>query len=48
MILPVVLHGCESWRFTLRVENRLRMSENRVEWRICGPKEIAGRAEKIA
>ena len=30
VILPVVLHGCETWSFTLREERRLRVSENRM------------------
>ena len=37
IILPVVLHGCETWSFTLRDERRLRVSENRV-LRSFGPK----------
>jgi hypothetical protein len=28
IILPVVLHGCESWSLTLREECRLRVFEN--------------------
>jgi hypothetical protein len=38
IILPVVLHGCETWSFTLREEHRLRVFENRVLRRIYGPK----------
>jgi hypothetical protein len=38
MILPVVLYGCETWSLTLREEHRLRVFENRVLRRICGPK----------
>jgi hypothetical protein len=38
IILPVVLYGCETWSVTLRDEHRLRVSENRVLWRIFGPK----------
>jgi len=30
IILPVVLYGCETWSLTLREEQRLRVSENRV------------------
>jgi hypothetical protein len=37
-MLPVVLHGCETWSLTLREEYRLRMFENRVLRRIFGPK----------
>jgi hypothetical protein len=36
--LPVVLYGCETWSFTLRKEQRLRVFENRVLRRIFGPK----------
>jgi hypothetical protein len=38
VILPVVLYGCETWSLTLREEYRLRVFENRVLWRIFGPK----------
>jgi hypothetical protein len=38
VILPVVLYGCEAWSLTLRVEHRLRVSEDRVLRRIFGPK----------
>jgi len=38
IILPVVLHGCETWSLTLKEERRLRVSENRVLRRIFGPK----------
>ncbi|KAJ4449155.1 hypothetical protein ANN_00551 [Periplaneta americana] len=30
IILPVVLYGCETWTFTLREEQRLRVFENKV------------------
>ena len=30
IILPVALHGCETWSLTLREERRLRVFENRV------------------
>jgi len=42
--LPVVLYGCEPWSLTLRKERRLRVFENRVLRRICGPKrdEVTG------
>jgi hypothetical protein len=29
IILPVVLHGCETWSLTLREERRLSVFENR-------------------
>jgi hypothetical protein len=38
VILPVVLHGDETWSLTLRKEHRLRGFENRVLRRIFGPK----------
>jgi hypothetical protein len=38
VILSVVLYGCETWSLTLREEQRLRISENRVLRRIFGPK----------
>jgi hypothetical protein len=43
IILPF-LYGCETWFFTLREENRLRVFENRVLRRISGPKrdEVTG------
>ena len=44
MILPVVLHGCETWSLTLREERKLRMFENMVLRRIFGPRrdEVTG------
>jgi hypothetical protein len=30
IILPVVLHGCETWSLTLREEHILRVFENKV------------------
>jgi hypothetical protein len=30
IILPVVLHGCETWSLTLTEERRLRVLENGV------------------
>jgi hypothetical protein len=38
IILPAVLYGYETWSLTLREESRLRVFENRVLRRICGPK----------
>jgi hypothetical protein len=34
--LPV-LYGCEAWSFVLREERRLRVFQNRVQWKIFGP-----------
>ena len=38
VILPVYLYGCETWSFILREECRLRVSVNRMLWKIFGPK----------
>jgi hypothetical protein len=38
-ILPVVLHGCETWSVTLRAGHRLRVFENRVLRRMFGPQK---------
>jgi hypothetical protein len=48
-ILPVILHGCETWSLTLREEHRLRVFENRVLRRIFGPKrdEVTGKWRKL-
>jgi hypothetical protein len=45
IILPVVLYGCETWSLTLREECRLRVFENRVLRRVCGPKRDKVREE---
>jgi hypothetical protein len=44
IILPVILHGCETWSLTLREEHRLRVFENVVLRRIFGPRmdEVTG------
>jgi hypothetical protein len=49
IILPVVLHGCETWSLTLKEEHRLRVFENRVLRRIFGPKrdEVTGEWRKL-
>jgi hypothetical protein len=49
IILPVVLHGCETWSLTLREESRLRMFENRVLRGIFWPKrdEVTGEWRKL-
>ena len=49
IILPVVLCGCETWSLTLRQERRLRVFENRVLWRIYGPKrdDVTGEWRKL-
>jgi hypothetical protein len=49
IILPVVLYRCETWSLTLREEHRLRVFENRVLWRILGPKrdEVTGEWRKL-
>ena len=42
IILPVILHACETWSLTMREERRLRVFENRVLKRIFGPKRDEG------
>jgi len=47
--VPVALYGCETWSLTLTEERRLKVSENRVQKRIFGPKrdEVAGECRKL-
>jgi hypothetical protein len=49
IILPMVLHGCETWSLTLREEHRLKVFENRVLKTIFGPKmdEVMGEWRKL-
>jgi hypothetical protein len=47
IILPVVLHGCETWSLTLREEHRLRVFENRVLRRITKRDEVTGEWSKL-
>jgi hypothetical protein len=49
IILPVVLHACETWSLTLREEHRLKVFEKRVLRRIFGPKRdgVAGEWRKL-
>jgi len=49
IILPVVLHGCETWSLTLREERRLRVFENRVLRSVFGSKrdEVTGEWRKL-
>jgi hypothetical protein len=44
-----VLHGCKTWSVTLKLEHRLRVFENRVLRKICGPKgdDVAGEWKKL-
>jgi hypothetical protein len=44
-----VFYGCETWSLTLREEHRLRVFENRVLRRICGPKrdEVTGEWRRL-
>jgi hypothetical protein len=37
-ILPIVLYGYDTWSLTLKEEHMLRVFENRVMRRTCGPK----------
>jgi hypothetical protein len=47
IIFPVIFYGCETWLLTLWEEHRLWVSENRVLWRILGPKrdKVTGSGE---
>jgi hypothetical protein len=49
IILPVVLHGCETWSLTLREEHRLRVFENMALRRIFGAKRdgVTGEWRKL-
>ncbi|KAJ4429209.1 hypothetical protein ANN_26212 [Periplaneta americana] len=49
VILPVVLYVCETWTFTLREEQRLRVFENKVLRKIFGAKrdEVTGEWRKL-
>ena len=48
-ILPFVLYGCETWSLTLREERKLRVFENKVLWRIFGPRrgEVTGELRRL-
>jgi hypothetical protein len=49
IILPVVLYGCETWALTLRVERKLRVSENMVLRIMFGPRrdEVTGEWRRL-
>jgi hypothetical protein len=49
LLSKITLGGCETWSLTLREEHRLRVFENRVLRRICGPKkdEVMGEWRKL-
>jgi hypothetical protein len=47
IILPVVLHECETWSLTLREDHRVRVFENKVLRRIFGPKTATGGWRKL-
>ena len=49
IILPIVLYGCETWSLALWEEHRLRVFENRVLWRVFGPKrdKVSGEWRKL-
>ena len=38
IILPLVMHGCETWLHTWREEHRLKVFANRMLRRLFGPK----------
>jgi hypothetical protein len=47
IILPVILHGCETWSLTLREERGLRVFENRVLRILFGPKRVTEELRKL-
>ena len=49
IIVPAVLHGCETWSLTLREECRLKVFENRVLRKKFGPKrdEVTGEWRRL-
>ena len=49
IVLPVILCACETWCVTLKEECRLKVFENRVLKKICGPKwqELTGEWRKL-
>jgi hypothetical protein len=49
IILPIVLHGCETRSFTLRKERVTRFFENWMMRKIFGPKrdEVTGEWRKL-
>jgi hypothetical protein len=49
IILSVVLHGCDTWSFTLREEHSLRMFENMVLRMVFGPQreEATGECRRL-
>jgi hypothetical protein len=49
IILPDVVHGCDTWSLTLREECGLSVFENRVLRRIFGPKSdnVTGKLTKL-
>jgi hypothetical protein len=49
ILFPVVLHGCETWSLTSREAHILKVFENGLLRRICGPKrdEVTGHWRKL-
>jgi hypothetical protein len=47
--VPVLPYGCETWFQKLGAENKLRAFDNRLLWRIFGPKrdEVTGGWRKL-
>jgi hypothetical protein len=42
---PVVLYGCESWTFTKKEEEKLKMFERKILRKIYGPSCVNGYGE---
>ena len=49
IILPLVLHGCETWSRILGEKRRLRVFESKMLRKIYGPKrvEVTGESRKL-
>jgi len=49
IILPIVLHGCETWSLTLRKERKLKVFDNMVLRRIFGLRrdEVTGEWRRL-
>jgi hypothetical protein len=49
IIIPVVQYRCEAWTLLLSEEHKLRVFEDRMPRRLCGPKgeEVTGGCRKF-